>query len=475
MSAALDKFFLPFQARWILDDSRLKIIEKSRQIGLSWATAYSAVRRAAQKGLRLDVWVSSRDDVQAKLFLQDCKAWAQVLSLAARDLGEIVVGDDGKASASVLEFANGRRIYSLSSNPNALAGKRGHVILDEFALHKDQRTLFRVARPVIQWGGQLEVISTHRGAATLFNDLIRDIAERGNPMGWSHHKVTIHDAVAQGLVEKIVAKTGDPIEREAFIARARAECIDEEMWLQEYCCIPADESSAFLPFDLIAGCEYPAAEQWDTPLDDCKNPIFLGVDVGRDHDLTVIWAIERTGAVHLTRRVIEMQGQTFEAQETALYELLGQHCVRRCCIDQTGIGRQFTERAQRRFGRTRVEGITFTGPVKEELAYPVRAAFEDRAVRIPRADAIRTDLRSIKKETTAAGNIRFTADRGPGGHADRFWALALALHAGKTASGPVDATHAQVGTYGASGRRPSFWKPDHDFDGVEQNRQAAMA
>ena len=44
-------------------------------------------------------------------------------------------------------------------------------------------------------------------------------------------------------------------------------------------------------------------------------------------------------------------------------------------------------------------------------------------------DAIRADLRSIRKTTTAAGNIRFEADRGPGGHADRFWALALALHA----------------------------------------------
>ena len=33
------------------------------------------------------------------------------------------------------------------------------------------------------------------------------------------------------------------------------------------------------------------------------------------------------------------------------------------------IGRQFTERAQKRFGTYKVEGIHFTGPVKEELAY----------------------------------------------------------------------------------------------------------
>jgi phage FluMu gp28-like protein len=38
-------------------------------------------------------------------------------------------------------------------------------------------------------------------------------------------------------------------------------------------------------------------------------------------------------------------------------------------------------------------------------------------------------LRAIKRETTFAGNIRFAADRGGNGHADRFWALALAIRA----------------------------------------------
>jgi propionyl-CoA synthetase len=47
-----------------------------------------------------------------------------------------------------------------------------------------------------------------------------------------------------------------------------------------------------------------------------------------------------------------------------------------------------------------------------------------------------TAFRAIKKETTAAGNIRFTADRGKNGHADRFWAKALSQHAAKSATTP---------------------------------------
>ena len=98
----------------------------------------------------------------------------------------------------------------------------------------------------------------------------------------------------------------------------------------------------------------------------------------------------------------------------------------------TGLGMQFAERATQRFGKYKIEGISFTGPVKEELAYPVRTAFEDRMIRIPfDDDKLKSDIRAIRKEVTASGNVRFAADRGTNGHADRFWGLALALHAGK--------------------------------------------
>ena len=55
--------------------------------------------------------------------------------------------------------------------------------------------------------------------------------------------------------------------------------------------------------------------------------------------------------------------------------------------------------------------------------------FEDKKIKIPDDDIIRADLHSVRRETTFAGNIRFAGDRTRNGHADRFWALALAIHA----------------------------------------------
>ena len=431
-----DTLLLPYQAAWVTDDTQLKAMEKGRQIGMSWSTAYRLVRKKSASDARLDAWVSSRDEIQARLFLEDCKSFAKLLQAGAEDLGERVI-DEGKNNAYVLEFANHLRINSMSSNPDAQAGKRGGRTLDEFALHPDPRKLYAIAYPGITWGGGMSIFSTHRGSANFFNDLINEIKHKGNPKGFSLHRVTLQTALDEGFLYKLQKKLPADDERQqmdeaAYFDFIRKGCPDEESFNQEYLCIPSDDNAAFLSYELIQGCEYKADENWQTDLADAKGNLYIGVDVGRQHDLTAIWVVEQLGDVRYTRRLIELKTETFDAQEHALYTLLQLPQVRRCCIDQTGIGRQFAERAQTRFGKYKVEGVNFTGASKEEMAYPVRAAFEDKSVRIPNSDKIRSDLRAIKKETTTSGNIRFTADRGVNGHSDRFWALALALHAAKT-------------------------------------------
>lgn len=439
-----DALLLPYQVKWIKDDSRLKLCEKSRQIGFTWATAYRVVSTTSLAGARYDDWISSRDELQAKLFIDDCKAFAGLLHVAARDLGLQVV-DEEKNNAYVLAYANGRQTHSLSSNPNAQAGKRGRRVADEFALHPEPRKLYAIAYPGITWGGNFEIISTHRGTANFFNELVNEVKHKGNPKGFSLHTVRLQDALDQGFLFKLQQKLPAEDERQrmdeaAYFDFIRAGCPDEETFQQEYCCNPSDDNSAFLSYDLIQSCEYKHGEDWQrslSTLNSQPSALYIGVDVGRDHDLTVIWVIEKLGDVAFTRAVITMSKETFDAQEHALYEWLALSQVRRCCIDRTGLGRQFSERASQRFGTYKVEGVNFSGPVKEELAYPVRAAFEDKTVRIPNEALIRSDLRAIKKETTASGNLRFTADRGKNGHSDRFWALALALHAAKTSQSTV--------------------------------------
>lgn len=452
-----DGIFLPYQARWAADSSRLKLSEKSRQIGFSWATAYAAVERTAKQGARHDQWVSSRDDLQARLFIEDCKMWAAALALAANDLGEIVIDPEKRLSAFVIEFANGKRIHSMSSNPDAQAGKRGGRILDEFALHPDPRKLWAIAYPGITWGGSMELISTHRGSGNFFNQLIREARENGNPKNISLHRVTLQDALDQGFLWKLQQMLPTDDERQAmdeaqYFDFVRSGAADEESFQQEYMCNPADDNAAFLEYDLIAGAEYQIDWNW-RQIENGR--LFCGVDIGRKRDLTVLWVIEKLGDVAYTRHIEPMEKMRKSAQEAILYPWFER--ADRICIDETGLGIGWVDDAQDKFGEHKVEGVTFTPATKEALAYPVRSAMEDRTVRIPYDKTIRADLRMVTKQTTSAGNVRFTAERTADGHADRFWALALAIHA---AGGPAS----EYGYEAMPGKSSRWDAPNNDID-----------
>lgn len=433
--ADTDKFFLPYQQRWIKDSSRIKLMEKSRQVGLSWSTSYALVRRKSQAGAKNDAWISSRDDLQARLFKEDCNHFAGILHTACRDLGQQVIDESKGISAYVLHFANGCRIHSMSSNPDAQAGKRGDRVLDEFALHPDPRKLWAIAYPGITWGGQLEIISTHRGSQNLFNSLVQEARENGNPKGISLHRVTLQDALEQGFLSKLKSKlpAGDPIlemDEASYFDYIRAGCVDEESFLQEYMCVPSDDATAFIGYDLLDACTMPPAEQWELPLDPSRE-YFLGVDIGRTHDLTVLYLLEADGPRRISRRIVELSNTPFHEQAAAIDRYASLPHVRRVCIDATGIGRQLAEDSRRRHGG-KVEEVIFTAGVKEDLAVTLRRAMEDRALRLPPYRPLAADLRSIRKETTSAGNVRYVGERTKDGHADRFWALALAIHAAKT-------------------------------------------
>lgn len=471
----------------------MKLAEKSRRVGFTYATSYRAVQKCLRRPRGFTQWVSSRDLLTAKEFVTDYVAkWARAANVVATGLA----GDDARVidaergiTALVVSFETGNRIMSLSSTPEAFAGKGGDVLLDEADLHEDSGTLIDMALPCTTWGGQLEVISAYRvdgSPSSPFARLVAD-AKAANPMGWRLHRVTIEDAVAQGFVEKLGEVTGRTLERAEWLAGMRARCRTEAAWLSQYLCMPQDDGGALLPYGLIAACELDAlapAVRADLPAlgADC-GPLYLGADIGRKHDLTVFWLVERIGDVYWTRWVCELAKTLYREQLATLETALRLPRLVRCCIDASGIGAMLAEEAQLRYGQYRVEQVQFTAPVKMELGMPLLAAFQDRAVRIPAVPAIREDLHKTRRTVTAAGNVRLEADSDEAGHADRFWALALALHAGSGASGPVaferaamlrggDEGDEAVTGFAASGRG-GYRRPDNRDDEQPERRTAA--
>lgn len=418
-------YFLPYQTDWLKDNSQIKIWEKSRRIGATYVQSFEDVLDCVE-GKVPAVWFSSADESAAKEYILYCSQWAKILDKAASDVGENVIDEKNGIKSLQIVFSNGTRINALSSNPKAFRSKGGKVVWDEAAHHDRDREMWKAAKPAATWGFPIRILSTHNGKNSLFYKFTEQI--KAGKLNWSLHTTDIFQAVEDGLYDKIVGRKTTDAERKAWIEELKRDSFDNSTWLEEYCCVPVDEATAFLPYELISKCE--AEGTLVENLDEIKGDIYVGVDIGRKKDLTVISVIEKIAEMRFLRKKIELEKTKFSVQRDVLFEILSHPNMRRASIDATGLGMQLAEEAEETFGKFRIEPVMFTLKTKEEMAYNLLRLFQDGFVRIPPERELREDLHSIRKVTTASNNIRFdVAQTEISGHADRFWSLALALYA----------------------------------------------
>ena len=431
--------FLNYQKRWITNESQFAICEKSRRVGITYAEAYRVTRDLSTKNVKNNkVWFSSADLSASEEFIDYVGFFAKYLQTAAKYVGEVVIDKDDDITAHRVRFSNGGECNAISSNPTRFRSKGGDVILDEFAHHRDQEKMFTASKPSAMWGNRVRLISTHNGDDSFFNNLVTETAkgEEGTMKNWSPFRITIDDAIKDGLVDTILGHKASREDVKAFLEDAFAgmtqEAIDEEFY-----CVPRSSSNShLLPYELINPVE--RDNILNELLSSITGDIYVGFDVGRKNNPSIIWILEKLGELLYTRKVIRLKNVPYSEQRKILYDVLSHNNFRRACIDATGIGNQLAEEAQEAFGTLRVEPVMFTPKVKEDLASHTYVMVEGRRVLIPREKIIREDLYSVKAVTSSAGKVRYEADQTKdGGHADYFFALALGLMAAKSYSGPL--------------------------------------
>ena len=433
---------LPYQTRWLADGAGLKVIEKARRVGISWAEAYDAVMHAGAAGSG-NVYYQAYNLEMTRGFIADCADWARTLQLAAGSLGETLIDEGQRIQAFRIAFASGREILAMTSAPRAFRskGRPGDLaIIDEAAFVDDLGQVLKAAMAFRVWGGRAHVISTHNGEANPFAALCRDLREGARP--GSLHRITLEEALAEGLFRKIAAAQGRPWSAEAeaaWEAEIRAEYGTHAP--EELDCIPAAGGGAWLGWEAIRACEDPAAGD---PAAFAGGSTTIGVDVARRRDLWVAAVLEQVGDVLWLRELAVQQGIPFSAQRAIVGDLAARYRPTRIAVDQTGMGEAVVEQLQEDLGRTTVEGVLMTGPRRLDTATALREAVEDRRLRIPPDGDLRRDLHAVRAEAGLTGAPRLMAERsGTDGHADRFWALALACAAARTAAtAPIEGASA---------------------------------
>lgn len=437
--------------------------EKGRQLGFTWIEAFWSVVRRLET--RIDHWFVSADELQARQFIADCREWADKLNKVANALGEPewIPLDNNTATVGRLIFPNGAKITALSSSPKAIRGKRGDVTLDEFGFHEFPEEMWKAAQACKRWGdgskpGHLHVVSTHNGPASFFKQIV-DAAKSGEN-DFSLHRVTIHDAVAQGLADKVPGSHQDsfspgPSRNKAFIRACRRECANADVFAQEHECEPLAASALVKEYDyqklhhvspvsilrLAPGISTGAA------LDPARGygELFAGLDVGI-RDLTCAWVLEKVYTTqdrrpdltpdclhgYSTVAMIEMRGvripDQFEILRRLFTKLDGSfYPISRMRMDWSNIGNPLFTMLNREFGWV-VDGVTMSRPYKADAAERVKQFVEQKRVGLPNDRLVREDVCSLRREVSDKGQLGYEG-RTSDSHCDRFWALALALDA----------------------------------------------
>lgn len=461
-AAEIPSVLLPYQVRSIelADTVSLFVEEKCRRSGLTYGFAARAVVKAAPAVRPVNTFYIAYNKDMTREFIAYCGDFARAFDQVATAPSEFLFDDGSEKGILALrvDFPSGKSIVALSSKPRSLRGMQGDVIIDEGAFHDDLDAVLTAALALVMWGGRVAVISTHNGADNPFNTLIEDI--RSGKRAGLVERLTLADALAEGLYKRICLVSGKPWSPEAEAAweaslrKTYGEGAGEELDV-----IPARGSGVYLPRATIEACssaDYQVARlsvedgferkprEWrETYIrdwcEDVLRPIvakfdpnrrsFWGQDFARSSDLSTIAAgqLDPLSVLH-NRLGIEMRNVPFREQKQILDWLCRNLPMwSNGKMDARGNGQQLAEEMQEDWGVDRIEAVMATQALYLARMPRMKARFDDGTILVPRHEGVIDDLRMIKLVKGIPQIVDRVSDKEDGAKGKRHGDYAIAL------------------------------------------------
>ncbi|WP_375693585.1 hypothetical protein [Bartonella sp. AP11XZML] len=463
------------QRAWIEDKSPLKLAEKGRRTGITFAEALddTLIAAASVKAGGDNVFYIGDTRDKGREFIGYVSNFARAITRNSGDVEEFLFSDqraDGSTkyiSAYRVRFASGFRVEALSSRPENIRGLQGIVVIDEAAFHQDVRSVLDAVNALLIWGGKIRVISTHNGVLNPFNELIREA--RAGKVPFSVHCYPFGVAVKNGLFKRVCAMKGEVwslASEQQWEEQIRASYgVRLAAMRQELDAIPADQEGAALTRLQIENCcasdiavlrfacvdnfknqsehqRSQAAFAWcekhvkplHAGLDRRRQHVF-GVDFARSGDATSIVVMEvGQDLVRRVRFMVELRNMPFDQQrEILFYGVNGLPRLMGGALDARGNGAYLAEKAAQRYGALVKEvPLSQSWYGKEMPAY--LEAFGDGTIVLPRDSDIVADhqaLAYVNGIVKIPDHHRFKGSDGFMRHGDSAIACALAYFASR--------------------------------------------
>lgn len=420
-----------YQLAFLQTTARYRCVEKARQVGYSLLFSCESLARSHLRDTHNSIFVSYN--------LADAKEKIAYVGQMHEELPLEFQKKRVVDSKLELGFRSNKahgRISRIISNPSkAPRGKKGDIYLDELAHCANDREIYKGSTALIlRSNGQLTVCSSPLGRRGQFWEISRQEL-RPYPAFW---RQKIPWWLCSELTNDTFAasKFAPGLDTESRVMRfgstkikLQFSSLDLEDFQQEFEVVYSDESSSFFPYDLILPCtddEVQPVEDFAS-IEHKGGRLLAGFDVGRKKDLAVLVIFEEVENIMVLRCVRTYEKVAFQIMENDLNTLLTTLPIARLSIDGTGMGMQLAENLRLRFPQ--VVSENFTTQTKEVWCTDFKIRLQRQTIRLPRDRQIVSEIHSIKKRVTEAGRVIFSAEKTQKSHADRFWAMALAVRA----------------------------------------------
>ena len=433
-----------YQFRDLNNTSRYGLDVKSRQVGWSFTAALDAFCDSRLTPGWPYIFVSINLD-EAKEKIRYLRNIVAATDLPVRPQKFLV------DSTTELEFEDHSRFISHPCKP--VRGKAGaRVYLDEMAHYPEglDKIIYTAAVPATtKGGGYLRIGSSPLGARGLFWEIATQSLRvwpgftRTWIPWWVTSSLSTNVAEASHLApymgtEERVNKFGKDILGQIF------NNMFLEDFQQEYECQWVDESSSWIPWDIITqnqrgsllSFEFKGVDETMAGLDDvveaCRSgkiegSLAGGIDVGRKHDLTEFIAVGKSSSGEFPLRLsISLDRVKYDDQQALFTRVIESLPFVEVLVDRNGIGAQLAEALEDTWKAT---GVDFTNINKELWAVKARILMQRGVAPITESRDLAYQIHSVKKQVTASKNNVFDTQRNEKHHADKFWAWALALSA----------------------------------------------
>lgn len=417
-----------YQRDFLRDRSRFRWAVKARQTGFSFVFALEALARCHLVEGHTAIFVSyNQSDAMEKILVA-----RQLYEELPTALQKRLVTDT-KTELAFESNGRGKRISRIISVPSKPPrGKRGSVYLDELAHYLDGRAVYTGSTALIlRSGGQLSAASTPLGRRGVFWEIAEEELRR-----YPHHSRQAVPWYACRFFTTDVNRAereAPAMDTESRVRAFGTDAIIEQFdslelgdFQQEFECAWLAEGMSYFPYELILPCtDDQLSVRSDIADIPCpKGRLVAGFDVGRTRDRSELAVFEQLDDRFVCRLLRSYDQVPFAIQEGDLRELLETLPVARLSIDKSGIGMHLAENLARDYPQ--VVGEVFTNDTKERWATNFKIILQRRDVVLPRNREVIAQIHSIKRQVLPSGKVSFDAERTGRGHADRFWAIALA-------------------------------------------------